>query len=311
MRTYFGLTYKIDASVTYDAQRLVPLGPTPPDQIDRFEQKVYDLLSEIDKEETVGRHILRGGWIGQTISIVPGTAVAAIPLKPADAMPKGATKVTPKKTFRGTGTGSEVMLFLTPPKATPLFGPGTQKDAALLHEIVHAVRITHGLFHQVPMAVYDDLEEFYAVTLANMYISAKYPGAPLRGDHKGTPLHKVGGYDKVTAMLTHPGLAEQKLYYFAQQNRDELVKLIGQMESLCLWLKDAPCRFNPLRVAYNGYDPDVEEAALPKERRRKQGYGPFVHETFAQAAARLLKDSDPEKVRQMYGGDISDRFGGL
>jgi hypothetical protein len=82
--------------------------------------------------------------------------------------------------------------------------------------------------------------------------------------------------------VSNPGLEENKLYYFVMHHREDLLKFNDQMEDVAFRLASAECRFNPFRVLYSGYDPDVEEVDVSADRRRKQGYGPLVKETFAQ-----------------------------
>jgi hypothetical protein len=306
MKTFYGLQYQIDGRFSFDTKTFKPIAQNSPQLSDAFEQEIHKLLTTIDEDKPVGQRILKSisPWM-RSIVIAPGTSIVARPLSGADALPQGFTH----NNLTGTGKGTEGLVFINPSHLGMAAGPAAQKDAILLHEIIHAVRATHGLFQQKPMALYDDLEEFYAVMLANIYISSKYPGKPLRGDHRMTPLHKPGYSDKVIGMLSNPGLEENKLYYFCQHHREELLKLTEEMESLTFALRDAKCRFNPLRVCYYGYNPDVEEAHLPPAGRRKQGYGPFVAETFAEAAARLLKDAPHNP--DMWSSSISDRLGGL
>jgi len=306
MKTFNGLQYQIDGRHSFDTKTFKPIAENPPQRAEAFEQEIHKLLVTIDEDKAVGQRILKSisPWM-RTIMIAPGTTIVARPLKGADALPQGFThdKLT------GTGKGTEGLVFVNPSHLNMASGPAAQKDAILLHEIVHAIRVTHGLLQQKPMAVYDDLEEFYAVMLTNMYISSKYPGKPLRGDHRMTPLHKPGYSDKVIGLMSSPGLEENKLYYFCMHHREELLKLTQEIESLTFGIRDAKCRFNPMRVCYYGYDPNVEEAHLPPAARRKQGYGPFVAETFAEAAARLLKDQPANP--DMWSPSISDRYGGL
>lgn len=296
----FKYQYVIDGS-----QAIVP--GRPPATVNaaaanRFETAIHQLLKTIDEDTSVGQHILKSTGLSMAeIRIVPSdlpTPVNTLPLKPADSL----VRDRKEGRFTGTGLGSDAFVFVSP-RAIGLSGPATQPDAALLHELVHGIRINKGVFARVSVPQYEDEEEFYAITLANTYISSRYPGASLRGDHGAFPLHRVGGYPQITRFLTSPGLTEQKLYYFVQEHREKILKLIEQMEGLCFALKDARCKFNPFRVAYRGYDPNVEEASLPPAQRRKTGYGPLVAETFAEAADRAMKDADPEKMRRMFGGE--------
>ncbi|HPF60397.1 MAG TPA: hypothetical protein P5149_13845 [Candidatus Competibacteraceae bacterium] len=57
----------------------------------------------------------------------------------------------------------------------PFFGPGSDPDEVLLHELVHALRFTAGLSkkdHRVPFQKqYDNKEEFFAILITNIYRS--------------------------------------------------------------------------------------------------------------------------------------------
>ncbi len=306
MKTFRGIQYRIDGSHSFDARTLKVVSRNSPIVSDAFEQEIHKLLQTIDENTEVGARILKGisPWM-RSIMIAPGTDILARPLRGADALPQGFTH----NNLTGTGRGTEGLVFINPAQLRMASGPAAQKDAIVLHEIIHAIRVTHGLLQQRPMAVYEDLEEFYAVTLTNMYISSAYPGKPLRGDHGMTPLHKPGYTNKVIGLMSNPGLIEGNLYYFCMQNREDLLKLTKEMEALTFSLRDAKCRFNPIRVCYYGYNPAVEEAHLPSQQRRKQGYGPFVAETFAEAAQRIMKDQPHNP--DMWSDQIGDRFGGL
>lgn len=307
MKAFNGYMYEISGSALFNAKTFKPISKVDPDRAELFETNIVKLLTTIEEDTEVGKRILRAGGIGRTVAIVPGTIVMARPLHGNAALPKG-YKQGP---LVGTGEGSDGVVFVNVSDLNLSMGPAAQKDAILLHEIVHAVRSSNGLLQQVPMGVYDDLEEFYAVTLANMYVSSKYPGKPLRGDHRLVALHKPDGYDqKAIGLTSQPAMLENHLYYFVMTYKEQLLKLNDEMEALCLALKDAKCKFNPFRVLYNGYDPEIEEKDIPAARRHR-GFGPLVRETFAQVAERTMKNVDLEKSRRMFGGSILDSYGGL
>jgi hypothetical protein len=302
----FGFQYMIEGSRTFNVDTLKPIATNPFPQAEAFEAVIFKLLSDIDQDTAVGRRVLRSLWIGNEVGFVPGTTLLAKPITktPGDALGKGFKDGK----FTGTGKGAPAVVFVDPAMLAAAQGPAAQKDAMLLHEVFHAIRMASGLLQRMPLMKYDDLEEFYAVTITNMYVSSKYPGKPLRGDHRMTFLHKIGYPDKLRGLMSGPGLEENMLYYFAMGHREELVKLIKEMETLCLNLKDAPCKFNPIRVAYNGYDPDVEEKDRPQDRRRKRGYGPFVDSPVSPWSK---VPELTEKQQEMFRGSILDRYNGL
>lgn len=97
----------------------------------------------------------------------------------------------------GTGEGSDAFILFSPdmfwqngicanlgaPQA-----PGSKPSEVLFHEMVHAYRQMRGLSYTLPTlggrARYDDLEEFAAVVLTNIYTSEVFgTTALLRADH--------------------------------------------------------------------------------------------------------------------------------
>ena len=114
----------------------------------------------------------------------PNTAAAharGAPILDDDANPTGE---------RGTGTGSDVVLFYSPEdwegrkSGTDDF-PGAEPDETLFHELVHVTRQLRGL--QTGRRVDGDFgneEEYLATMIANLYLSEK--GKPLRGVYDET-----------------------------------------------------------------------------------------------------------------------------
>jgi hypothetical protein len=109
----------------------------------------------------------------------------------------------------GTGLGSSTTIYFTPGEV-PRCGRSiaAQDDDVLLHEMVHALRIMQGLGNPIPtsfggaggvdMTGYQDEEEFLAVVITNVYISAKDPNLPLRRTYHDAaiPLDKPLNTDK-------------------------------------------------------------------------------------------------------------------
>jgi hypothetical protein len=299
----FGFQYTIEGQLTFNVDTLKPVGRNSPDRATAFETTILKLLHDIDDDTAVGRRVLRSLWIGSEIGFLPGTMLAAkaITKTPGDSMAAGSTDGK----FTGTGKGAPAAVFIDPFILASAQGPAAQKDAMLLHETFHAIRMASGLFERKPMMRYDDQEEFYAVTVSNIYVSSKYPGQALRGDHSMMLLHKPGYPDTVRGLMSNPGLEENSLYYFAMGHRSELAQLIKEMPQMCSNLADAPCKFNPLRVAFKGYNPDVEEKDRPQERRRKQGYGPFVDNS---PSVWSTLPEPTEKQLDMFRDTILDRI---
>ena len=57
-------------------------------------------------------------------------------------------------------------------------------------------------------------------------------------------------------------------------HRLELLRFIHEMP-LGLALSRATCKFNPFRVCFNGWNPDVEETDRPSEQRQP-AFGPLA-----------------------------------
>ena len=192
-----------------------------------YEKSVTELLAAIRKNP-VGDIIVRGiEAINKDLTIVPYNAGKAAVLgdcnastRPADAraaahegisgdlpgesgwyrgdpnnpyarMPYDGTNRT-----RATGTGSDVQIFFSP-ETSGKSGCGGGRygslpDEVLLHEMVHALRAMQGKRNPVPteggLKGYDNEEEFLAVVVTNVYMSANNK-TQLRADHAGyTPL---------------------------------------------------------------------------------------------------------------------------
>jgi hypothetical protein len=98
------------------------------------------------------------------------------------------------KVGAGTGKGSSVRVYFTPgisggaACASRLGVFGSLEDEVLFHELVLALRAMQGLLNRIPtegsLRGYNNEEEFLAIVVSNVYISAK-PSTLLRADHRG------------------------------------------------------------------------------------------------------------------------------
>ena len=101
----------------------------------------------------------------------------------------------PWKAGRGTGRGSDAIIKYSPDalehSSCVKSGPGSRSDEVLLHELVHALRMTQGKLNSYPtdtsdgMHEYDSEEEFLAIAVTNVYISSKGAHELLRHHHRG------------------------------------------------------------------------------------------------------------------------------
>jgi hypothetical protein len=120
---------------------------------------------------------------------------------PSAALPPGAlprnceTGTVLTDRARGTGGGSAVTILFTPAvfvsrqRYLGVATRGNAPDEVLLHEMVHAMRDMHGLTECRPIGgrlrAYDNVSEFYAITIANVYCSER--NRPLVGGHSSRP----------------------------------------------------------------------------------------------------------------------------
>ena len=104
----------------------------------------------------------------------------------------------------GTGKGTDTQIFFDPDEylksGCHRQGAGSQADEVLAHEMVHALRYMQGKSNQIPTAnaLYDNDEEFLAIVVANVYVSAK-GGQLFRADHHShdtlqPPLNTSAGF---------------------------------------------------------------------------------------------------------------------
>ena len=134
-------------------------------------------------------------------------------------------------------------------------GAGSAADEILLHELVHCVRhmktwADQSLYNFTGMGDgFHNIEEFYAVLIANMYSSET--GRPLRRDHSlsrdGTtvPLVRTGSI----AGLPYPVFTELGLFYPRHRNEVELMRdeSFGFGVRFSDQLAGIECGFNTLR----------------------------------------------------------------
>ena len=111
--------------------------------------------------------------------------------------------------LKGTGAGSDVHIYFSPASGSGTSACssgvyGTLPDEFLLHEMVHALRDMQGKSNQIPTEgtarKYDNEEEFLAIVVTNVYMSANNK-TQLRADHSGhrqlqPPLNTSSGFLK-------------------------------------------------------------------------------------------------------------------
>jgi hypothetical protein len=134
-------------------------------------------------------------------------------------------------------------------------GPGTAADEILLHELVHCARhmktwADPSLYNFTGMGDgFENIEEFYAVLIANMYSSET--GRPLRRDHALSRDGRTVPLVRTTSIagLPIPVFSELGLFYPRHRNEVELMRdeSFGFGVRFFDQLAEIECGFNPLR----------------------------------------------------------------
>lgn len=133
------------------------------------------------------------------------------------------------------------------PVAMQLPNPGFdwRPDDMLFHECVHALRQVMGVWRRTPMPEWRDREEFYAVTLTNIYLSQGGRDSAMRGDYAAVfkPLARSLRYAYSSDARDNDGRA------FASKYSDELLSLRNETFAVYLEMSKLPFGWNPLREA--------------------------------------------------------------
>jgi hypothetical protein len=163
-----------------------------------------------------------------------------------DATPKGAVCLNPDGIpvlgCRGTGIGSDVVLRYRPGTWIRFrhTTPASKADEVLVHELVHALRAMLGISHSVrltgELADYDNVEEYYAIQIANTYLSEKGT-TRLRGNHR---------FGKKAVMDDSTDTSDE--FLDKAVHRDLIRQLVEEMPSFCYQFRRLPAdiSFNPI-----------------------------------------------------------------
>lgn len=142
----------------------------------------------------------------------------------------------------GTGKGSMVYLDFHPAtwrqriKNTGGIAPGTGPGEILFHEMVHGYRMQCGLARDDKVDGHqqmDNIEEFYAITAANVYRSDR-GFTSLRTDH--------WGFERMKNADAYPAV-------FYETFKKEIDDWFDKQRSFCLGMAHVPAKFNPFRNA--------------------------------------------------------------
>ena len=136
--------------------------------------------------------------------------------------------------------GSDVHIFYDP----AIFNGNAQyvhfrPDDVLFHELVHALRIMRGLIDTTTMIGWDNKEDFFAITLTNIYLSMNNRNADLRGSH--SPVWQGLPWDS----LNNRTQTDLTFYLLYGNILDDISKA---MPDLCLPIVSIPCQWNPIHA---------------------------------------------------------------
>lgn len=164
-------------------------------------------------------------------------------------------------TFRGTGTGSDVEVHYTPNATLPACPPRTSTpvgcrptwlgvdlmspDDLLVHELVHALRMLRGQSDCIPTRQedYDNEEEFFAVLVANIYVSEKGNATALRANHHGGGVLR----QELNTNETFLGKGERWPSWGQREDRALVAKFVRENNDVCGKIRLSRAAFNPIR----------------------------------------------------------------
>jgi hypothetical protein len=121
--------------------------------------------------------------------------------------------------------------------------PGDGPGEILLHEMVHALRMLSGVFSDPNFTAnphMDDVEEFYAITVQDVYRSER-GFLQLRRDH--------WGHQALSASLSG-----SNAYY--EEYKDPIDKWFETQKAFCLELASVRAKFNPFHAAVLAKNPE-------------------------------------------------------
>lgn len=229
---------------------------------DRYENAVFDVLVQIARAET-GRAIIKElRRRGKPVTILPylpldkdWTNGFAQPIDAPAATRKGrlvrdgdGEPLESRSRGSGSGSGSSIE-YITPALAATInsnlaisvpshwsegHDPATLdfEDEYLAHELIHAIRFAAGVNdrRRVPRQPrYDNLEEFYAMCITNVYRSERNRPGVRSGDHRKTTLAQIGG----------------KNFLQLHFNRAHLRRFCSEHPVFVKELSNVECYFNP------------------------------------------------------------------
>lgn len=130
---------------------------------------------------------------------------------------------------------------------------GASPDEVLLHEMVHALRMLIGMSESVALGhLYDDEEEFFAILIANIYVSELNRRDDLRSDHHG--FRRLSENQDTSEEFLPKADTNDYRYRLVR-------KLVMQEPFLCMNLANVPGTFNPIRRYF-----DLQTSAVQRQQ---------------------------------------------
>ncbi|MBL8217512.1 MAG: hypothetical protein JNK87_42715 [Bryobacterales bacterium] len=152
--------------------------------------------------------------------------------------------------LRGTGAGAPVFVLFSPNDFGRCKLAASQPDEVLFHELVHAYRQLRGRFRRIALdGQYPNREELQATVLANIYVSSKSSGAPLRNQYalpeagKTWNVRDSGGRQKSGGLRNGYTHSETVML----ENLGAIAQLYEEERPLLQAINAIGCVFNPFR----------------------------------------------------------------
>jgi hypothetical protein len=258
---YWGKNIEIDASYYRSslarARGLTPMENNP----DFYEQTVQGLMRDLETKSTVSKLVVHAiNRNPHQLRIIPLTLAEVMAptsrgawpqwTDPTGAFPKNIAVCGGGQCQAVAGPGSDVVLNYEP-YSTQLDvaddpGNNRQPDDALLHELVHCLRIMSGLYDGSDyLPGYHNAEEFFAILITNMYQGQRGRVRSLRADY-ARPFNAL------------PGRWTDSQSDIYHQYKQQLDRLSSEMPDLCGHFRTMDGFWNPFRVGV-----DEAEAMKP------------------------------------------------
>ena len=201
------------------------------DNPDFFETTILNLLKEVSRKRVGLLVLYEVKNSGHTLKIRPAKSLM-------DSATLAMTK-TEKNVQRALG-GTAVLRFLPGNydsksgkfvNIEPFFG----SDDVLIHELFHTARAMQGLsYFEKTNDLYDDLEEFFAILVANVYLSETGRNNLLRADHVRSSIVNLDMNSKD----------------FWEKYEHRILKLKKQNPRFFNLMAQVNCQFNPFREEF-------------------------------------------------------------